>query len=254
MYSSVQDLQVFYESEIGNVVQSVLSRRILNVWPNLHDYRVLGCGYATPYLSPYLKDAERVVSVMTHHQGACVWPFGGRNLVMTCRGVQMPVENASIDRAILVHYLECSDHMKDTLREVWRVLKPNGRILVVVPNRMGVWARADWSPFGYGRPFTMSQALFFLRENLFTPEHFESALFVPPMPDSPVMMRFSNVIERVGHKVFPFVAGVHIVECSKQVYAKIDDSGCGSAVFEKTKKLLGSKPVATRQGLQEGLK
>jgi SAM-dependent methyltransferase len=246
MYNSVEDLQKFYDSEIGEVVRSIIMRRIVNLWPNLKGERVLGCGYATPYLSDYLGRAERVLAMMPDRQGACHWPEGGKNLVMMSRNNRMPIENVFVDRILMVHHLECSDHLHETLREIWRILKPNGRVILIVPNRLGFWARSDWSPFGRGHPFSMSQALFCMREHRFTPEKFESALFVPPLPDSPVMMKSANLIERVGHKIFPFVAGVHIIECSKQVYAKVDNGGSGSAVFEKTKGLLGAKPVATR--------
>ncbi len=246
MYNSVQDLQKFYDSEIGEVVRTILLRRIAKNWPDLKGLSVLGCGYAVPYMSEYLNDAERVLAMMPHRQGACHWPESSENLVMLSQNNRMPLENVSVDRALLVHHLECSDHLHDTLREVWRVLKPNGRVLLIVPNRLGFWARSDWSPFGRGHPFSMSQALFCMREHQFIPENFESALFVPPLPDSPVMMRSANLIERIGHKIFPFVAGVHIIECSKRVYAKVDNGGSGSAVFEKTKGFLAGKPVATR--------
>ena len=38
------------------------------------------------------------------------------------------------------------------LRECWRVLRDDGRLLVVVPNRLGSWALFDHTPFGQGRP------------------------------------------------------------------------------------------------------
>ena len=46
---------------------------------------------------------------------------------------------------------------RELLREMWRVLAPNGRLLIVVPNRRGLWARVDTTPFGYGSPFSRSQ-------------------------------------------------------------------------------------------------
>lgn len=244
MYNSVDELQQFYDSDIGRIVQSILARRISKLWPDLHGYRVLGCGYATPYLDPYLKNTERVLAMMPSRQGGHLWPDHSKNCVLVCDESSMPIENVSIDRLLMVHYLECRDHLRDSLREAWRVLKPNGRILIIVPNRMGFWARSDWSPFGRGHPFTMSQASFYLRDNLFVPEYCESALFVPPLPDSAVVMKSANLIERIGHKIFPFVAGVHIIECSKKVYATIDKTGSGSSVYSKTKAMLGSQKPA----------
>ena len=241
MYCSVNQLQEFYGSEIGGIVQSILMEHITQAWPDVHDFRILGCGYALPYLSHFLKGSpERVVAMMPKEQGAVFWPEEEKNLVLSCEEDRFPIENASIDRAILVHHLEGCNDLRSSIREIWRVLKANGRVLVVVPNRLGAWAHADWSPFGQGRPFTLSQASLLFCDNLFVQESHKSALFVPPIPDSPVMMRSANLIERFGRTILPFVAGVHIIEMSKKIYAGADKMGGGSAVFSKTKEILGT--------------
>ncbi len=241
MYCSVNQLQEFYGSEIGGIVQSILMEHIAQAWPDVHDFRILGCGYALPYLSHFQKGSpERVFAMMPKEQGAVYWPQKEKNLVLSCEEDRFPLENASIDRAILVHHLEGCNDLRSSIREIWRVLKANGRILVIVPNRLGAWAHADWSPFGQGRPFTLSQASLLFSDNLFVQENHKSALFVPPIPDSPVMMRSANLIERFGRTILPFVAGVHIIEMSKKIYAGADNTGGGSAVFSKTKKILGT--------------
>ncbi len=246
MYCSVNQLKEFYDSEIGGIVQSILIGHISGLWADVHGYRVMGCGYTLPYLQYFMdKSPERVFAMMSKEQGVAYWPKDKKNLVMTCEEDRFPIENASLDRVILVHYLESCNDLRSSIRDIWRVLKPNGRVLVIVPNRLGAWAHADWSPFGYGRPFTVSQLSLLLNDNLFSTENYESALFVPPIPDSPIIMRSANIIERFGSKILPFVAGVHIMEFSKKIYASIDKKGSGSAVFSKTKVLLGakSKPV-----------
>ena len=55
------------------------------------------------------------------------------------------------------------------LAEVWRVLTPGGRLLVVVPNRAGLWARMENTPFGYGRPFSRKQLSRLMRDMQFSP-------------------------------------------------------------------------------------
>jgi len=255
MYCSVNQLQEFYDREIGKIVQSVLGKHIAELWPETHGFRVMGCGYTLPYL-PYFqnKSPERVFAMMSKEQGVTYWPDGGKNLVLTCEEDRFPIENASIDRVILIHYLESCNDLRSSIREIWRVLKPNGRILIVVPNRLGAWAHADWSPFGYGRPFTVSQLSLLLNDNLFSQENYKSALFVPPIPDSPIMMRSANVIERFGCTILPFVAGVHIMEFSKKIYANVDKTGGGSAVLSKTKEFLGAKGKPVPQGFMQDKK
>ena len=248
MYFSASDIQNFYDSDIGGIVRGIVQSHIQDFWPDLHGFRVMGCGYAVPYLMPFCAEAERVVAMMPAEQKALHWPAESKNLVFLSHDDQMPIENSSIDRVLLVHYLESRDNLRASLREIWRVLKANGRLLVVVPNRTGLWARGDWSPFGQGSPFTVSQLCSLLRDNLLQYESHKGALFVPPLPDSPIMMRSANLIEKMGCSIFPFVAGVHIVEASKQVYATVDKTGTGSAVLTKTREFLAGEGRPVPQG------
>lgn len=219
MYHSVYDLKAFYNSKIGRVVRRVLQERIRSFWPDIHGLRVVGCGYATPYLRIFKEEAERTIAMMPATQGAHDWPQDGKNLVCLTEAAELPLETSSVDRMLLVHDLEFSEFLRPSLEEIWRVLKPNGRLLVIVPNRGGFWAHADWSPFGRGTPYSAAQICHYLHDNLFVHERTEEALFMPPVRFS-LILKFSGLFERVGKTAFPFLAGVHMVEASKQLYAK----------------------------------
>jgi len=117
-----------------------------------------------------------------------------------------------------VHGLECSEQLRPMLREVWRVLADGGRLLAVVPNRRGIWARLDRTPFGHGHPYTPGQLSRLLRDTLFTPTRFERALFVPPSR-SRMMMASAPAWENIGIRCFPTFAGVLLIEAGKQIYA-----------------------------------
>ena len=246
MYRSVYDLKTFYNTPIGQTVQRILLSRIKSFWPDTRAMRIMGCGYAAPYLEPFSETAERVIAMMPSGQGADHWPVGHKNLVFLSDEGHLPIENSSIDRIILIHNLECCEDLQETLREIWRVLKANGRLLVVVPNRTGFWARADWSPFGQGSPFSLTQICFYLRDNLFVQERAESALFMPPLRWT-FILRSSRLFERFGRSFLPIMSGVHIIEASKQIYAGVDKKGSGSAVFAKTREILAGKPVPVPQ-------
>lgn len=251
MRSVIQDLQSFYNSEIGVIVSDIVGQRIRGFWPDVHGQRLLGCGYASPYMKLFQDDnTERMFLMMSGEQGACLWPSNGKNLVFMSDEDTMPIEHASIDRVLLVHHLESCVDVRSSLEEVWRILKANGRVLVVVPNRMGAWAHADWSPFGRGMPYTLSQLCDAFKTCRFVHERHEGGLFMLPIPDSPVMMRASVMMERMGRSFIPFVAGVHVVEFSKQIYARAGDSGTGSAVVTKAKQALVGKPKPAAQGFK----
>ena len=63
---------------------------------------------------------------------------------------------------------------------VWRVLSPSGRLLIVTPNRRGLWARFDSTPFGHGRPYSRGQLTQLMRESQFTPTYWGRTLYTPP--------------------------------------------------------------------------
>ena len=128
--------------------------------------RVLGIGYAIPYLEPWRAEAERVFAFMPARQGVVHWPQSGLNDSALVEEADLPLPDASIDLALVVHGLELTDQLPDLLRELWRVLAPQGRALFVVPNRRGMWARFDSTPFGHGRPFSRGQFTDLLRDEV----------------------------------------------------------------------------------------
>jgi hypothetical protein len=99
-------------------------------------------------------------------------------------------------------------------------LAPAGRLLIIVPNRRGVWARLDSTPFGQGRPFSRSQLESLLVQSLFTPLVWSGALYFPPV-DRPLLLRSAMTVERIGARVSARVAGVIVVEAKKELVAPI---------------------------------
>jgi SAM-dependent methyltransferase len=219
MASDVVDLRDFYRSALGQVARRMIRRAIQRVWPDLRGMRLLGIGYATPFLSALSSETERTLAVMPATLGVLRWPAEGRNLVSLAEEGELPFADYSLDRVVLVHALETSEEASALLKEIWRVLAGGGRVLIVAPNRRGIWARLDRTPFGSGRPYTMSQLSQLLRDEQFTPVGTDAALFIPPAT-SRMMLRAAPAWERIGKRWFPTFAGVLLVEATKQIYAK----------------------------------
>lgn len=227
MWSDVVDLRDFYQSDLGQVARRMIRRQIRLLWPDLHGLSVLGLGFATPYLRTLQEDSERVVAVMPAGSGVLAWPPGERSLVCLAEEDELPLPDRSVDRVLLIHALESTEHVRSTLREIWRVLADGGKLLVVAPNRRGIWAQLDRTPFGQGRPYTPKQLNQLLRDTMFTPESSGTALFVPPFR-SRFVLRSALAWENLGRRWFPTFAGVVMVQASKQIYG-------GSRVEAKAK-------------------
>jgi SAM-dependent methyltransferase len=97
-----------------------------------------------------------------------------------CREGLWPLETGHADKLVCLHGLETSEHPAAVLQECSRVLGPGGRALFIVPNRGGMWARRDKTPFGFGRPYTLGQLEAQLKRHDFVPERHCAALFSPP--------------------------------------------------------------------------
>ena len=169
MFVDVVDLRNFYSQGLGIVARRFVGRGIRAHWGDLQGLRVAGIGYATPYLGLFREEAERCLALMPAAQGVIKWPSSRPALAALVEETKLPLTDAAVDRILLVHALEMADDAVALLREVWRVLSPNGRLLAVVPNRRGLWARTDTTPFGHGRPYSRAQITNILRETWFTP-------------------------------------------------------------------------------------
>ncbi len=218
MWTDIVDLRAFYAGGLGRLVRRLISQRLRQIWPSLPGQRVLGVGFAAPFLGMFQGEAERVVAAMPAGQGGMHWPTGAPNLAVLTDEQALPFPDRSIDRLLLVHCLEGSAHLRPFLRECWRVMADGGRLIVVVTNRRGLWARAENVPFAQGRPYSMGQITRLLRDNLFVPLQTTTALFLPPVWWR-LFGSWATTFEELGARWFPTFAGALIVEAEKQIYA-----------------------------------
>jgi SAM-dependent methyltransferase len=217
MWTDVVDLRDFYESGSGQMARRLIRNKLRSLWSDTSGQRVLGLGFATPYLQQFQHEAERVIAIMPASQGVLAWPPEGPNLTALAYETELPLPDRSIDRILLVHAVESTEQTRAMLREIWRVMTDGGRLIVIVPNRRSIWAGLERTPFGNGRPYTHTQLNRLLRENMFTPLHKTEALIMPPTNSRP-LLRLAPTFERASRLLQTF-AGVNIVEASKQIYA-----------------------------------
>lgn len=218
MHLDVTDLRAFYyRSRLGRAAQKVIRDELRGLWPDVHGHSVVGFGFAVPLLRPFLAEARRVTALMPGPQGVMPWPHGRPNHSVLCDETLWPVETGAVDRLVLLHGLETCDHPAALLEECYRVLGPGGRGVFIVPNRAGLWARGDATPFGFGRPYTSSQLEEQLRDHGLRVETARSMLYQPPSAKR-IWRRSAGLMEQAGQHIPLFKAGgVLMVEVSKQV-------------------------------------
>lgn len=248
MHLDVLDLRNFYyRTQLGRVTQKAVRDRVTEIWPagpgEMAGQTVLGFGFAVPLLRPYLATARRVIGLMPSQQGVMPWPAGLPNVSVLADETRWPIETGMVDRLVLLHALEASDHPDALLAECGRVLGPGGRALLIVPNRAGLWAPRENTPFGFGRPYTPGQLDAQARRAGFVPERHAAALYIPPSQRR-FWLRSAPVWERLGTRAAGFLAaGVVMLEVSKQVHTP-RRTGLGATV---------RKPLSILEGAQKPL-
>ena len=246
MHLDVMDLRAFYyRTRLGRSAQRAIQEALRGLWPETRGMSVAGFGFAAPVLRPFVADAERVVALMPAQQGVMPWPAGAPNVCALVEETAWPLSPGSVDRIIVAHGLETCERPDALLGEIWRVLAPAGRVVFIVPNRAGIWARRDATPFGFGRPYSFGQLETLLRRHRFAPERQAAALYAPPSHRK-FWLQTAHFWERLGRRFEPrLLAGALIVEASKQVYALPKPPGSRVIVpgpLEVLEGLTGPKP------------
>jgi len=216
----VRHLRSFYDSPLGELSRRLVGRIIRERWQNAPGLTVAALGFGPPYLDRFLESAGRCIALMPAQQGVLLWPEEKRCACALVETQMLPLPDGCIDRLLLAHALEAAERPEALLEELWRITAPEGRVIVVVPSRRGVWARVDGTPYGHGLPYSRAQLRDLLQRALFSPIYWGEALYTPPIAWK-LAIRSAPTVERIGATLgLPF-AGVHIVEATKQIYRPV---------------------------------
>jgi SAM-dependent methyltransferase len=240
MRVDVLALQRFYASPLGDCARRMGERRVGALWPSAKGLDMLGLGYAGPYLARYREEARRVVLLMPAAQGGEHWPAGAPCMTALSEETRLPFIDAVFDRVLIAHALEETEAASRLLREIWRVMAPEGRLVVLAANRWSLWAQSDSTPFGHGRPYSRRQLAALLADSMFEPVARARALYAPPIPWRPIA-RAGEAFERVGELLWPAQGGLVLMEAVKRLYAATTRS--------ETRVLLAKSPVSSRDRL-----
>ncbi len=215
MWSDIIELREFYASPRGQMAAAQLRRTLSRYINPLPQTVTVAYGYA-PAVLPYA--AQSAMLLMPAQQGIAPWPTADANQAVLCEETTWPLSDQSVDTLILVHALENVANPAALLQECWRVLKGNGRLVLLAANRRGLWSRAEATPFGRGRPFTATQLRRLLHEAQFVPEGWGRALYTPPFK-SPWLLRTAPLWEAIGPRLAKIHGGVVVMGAAKQLYA-----------------------------------
>ena len=221
MRSDVVNLRQFYSSPLGRKVRQSLRQRVHEAWGQSEATSIVGFGYTTPVLRMLERSGgtpRNVIAIMPARQGAIYWPVHSNNRSVLADELRPPIASQTVQHILLLHALEHVARPDDWLQTLWHLLVPGGRMLVIVPNRRGLWAIMGSTPFSSGTPYTQTQLRMLLEAAGFTLRETRTVVFRPPSAH-PFWLRIGGGLEWCARLCFPRMGGVLVVEVEKQIYA-----------------------------------
>src|SRR5213079_3544195 len=98
MSIDVVDLRNFYAQRLGVAARRFVGRGIRLRFADTRGLRVLGVGYATPYLGLFREEAERCLAFMPASKGVMKWPSKLPTLTALVEELDLPLIDAAVDR------------------------------------------------------------------------------------------------------------------------------------------------------------
>ena len=149
---------------------------------------------------------------------------------LQCDFDALPFPNQSLDLVLLPHTLELAGDPHDTLREVERVLVPEGRVVIVGFNPASLWGLrqqaghwrqrlAGGSPLYLpiaGEFIGFRRARDWLRLLGFEVEHGRFGCWRPPLRSQTALARFAWT-DAAGARGWPVLGAVYMIEAVKRV-------------------------------------
>lgn len=220
MWINAEHLYKFYSSPLGIKVATAINSILEAVWVPHKNATVLGVGFAQPFLEPFQDRVNRLMVFMPAPQGAVAWPYNRDNATTLIEETLWPLADQSVDHLLIVHCLEFSADKENVLKEAWRVLKPQGELIVMVPNRLGMWAHSTLTPFGYGTPYAVSQLSDTLTTASFKIKKVHQGLFMLPS-NKPFFLKKFLWLEKIVRTLSNRMGGVIICQAVKEVYGLV---------------------------------
>lgn len=229
MWIDVKDWQRFFDSQMGRTYLHLIQPSIVAKCTHLKDQKVLGIGFALPYLDMLSQQGEdrACIAAMPSYLGACHWPDNKPNRVALVDETRLPFADNYFDMIIVAHCLEFSGHQHSLLREIWRILNNQGKIMVLSANKLSLWSSIGKTPLTQGGSFTSSQLLYLLQSNLFIPTSFQQDLYMPPFQWCARNRSVAKFLNKTVGGVLPAAGGIILAEAYKQtiIPPKVEKAG-----------------------------
>lgn len=208
------ELSRWYQTVAGQYLQHQENQLLINGLEGVFGYHLLSMGpleYREALSASSI--SHRMVINTTHH--------GDRKAQLIGSQYDLPLQKDSLDVVILPHLLEFSSHPHQILREVERVIVPNGRMIILGFNPLscygfcramfGFLGRMPWKGHYY-HPIRLRDWIQLLG---FRITRISYAGFVPPLPSEALMTKLA-FMERASSSFIAPLGSIYMIVARKE--------------------------------------
>lgn len=209
-------LRAWWESSLGQIFLQEEAAVVKEMVSTLFGYHLLLLGELL---------FSKCISESPISHKVCIHPeeiLSNHCSVLTTRYDKLPILADSIDVAYLAHCLEFVNNPHEVLREIFRVLIPEGYVLISTFNPWSLWGiwrylvrfikRAPWD----GHSITLTRLKDWLALLGFDVIKVSSYCFLPPIAH-PSILKYFGWLEKVGKRCWPFWGSGHVVLARKRI-------------------------------------
>lgn len=207
-------LRGWFDTPLGRSLQAFEANRLRSVLPNLYGTVAVQLGRIgrLDMLDACVAPTRIVLDILAEPDGILV------------RGLpeRLPFDGRSVDVALLPHTLDFCDEPHQVLREVERVLVPEGHVVILGFNPLSLWGlRRVFSPPPRPVPwcgnfFRLARVKDWLALLDFEPTHGGMLFYRPPLAHEGMMDRL-HFLDKTGDRWWPMMAAVYLVVAKKRM-------------------------------------
>jgi SAM-dependent methyltransferase len=209
-------LKTWYEQPAGIKVAAMEAELLANILPMMFGYYLLQLSDHSPAScltqSPILR--QTCISPDALHD----WPGSHVQGSYT----DLPFLADSVDVIFLPHVLEFSEHPEKILQEAWRVLIPEGHLIITGFNPwslFGLWRRLKHKPdtLPWNGKFLSMYKLRRMLEQFGAEVTEEKTIFFRPPLENALWLKKLRFLEIVGEYCCPYAGGAYLLVAKKKV-------------------------------------
>jgi SAM-dependent methyltransferase len=217
---SIVELGAWLQTDVGRYVQKWEQARIDSLVADMFGDHALQLGL--PQLN--LLQANRMPhKVWAGNEAVELFGQASSGNVLRCYPEYLPFDSQSIDLLVLPHVLERSVAPHQVLREVERVLVPEGRVVISGFNPWSLWGlrqripyMAPWLPYPKREDVSLVRLKDWLKLLSFDIDRGHFGCYAPPCRTEKWLSRYS-FMEHAGDRWWPICGAVFVVSAVKRV-------------------------------------